>query len=751
MPVELGRLCVEFPIFSAYLDPMTNLKSSPVRHVALAVSGMHCAACVTRIEQNLAQVPGVGKSHVNLATGRVDVDFTEGLAAPQDLIAAVAKAGYQATQWRGLSGGGYDAMLLKIIVCGLLSLPLLLPMAWHYGYTGITLSPWLLLALATPVQFWGGWQFYAGTVRALKNQTLNMDVLAAVGSSVAYGISAWRVAQGHGELAFEASALVITFLLVGKWLEARVRRQAVAAVHHLVTLQPQQVRRVEVGGRENMVALSDVKVGDTLAVWTGERVPLDGQLTVGQGSFDFSLITGEATPRVLGQDDAVIAGALCLGGRVTLKVAARVGETMLDRLADMVAVAQASRAPIQRMTDTIAGYFVFAVIICAIAALGLWSFLHNDIDSGLRAAMSVLLMACPCALGLAVPIVVSVAIGHAARYGILIRDAATLERAAMTTTVIFDKTGTLSLGRPELAETLALGAFSSDQVLAGAAALNQHVNHPLAEALRAIAASKIAPTAMPTLQGAAEVVYGRGVQGKMQDGRTLICGNLLYMDQHKIPLDDAAVTAAAWEERGRSLVWLAELSPTPTLLGVMAFRDSVRPEAQAAVTRLLQGRYLLAVLSGDNKHNTLSVAKRLGIGQTTGEALPQDKIHEIQKRQKWGEVIAMVGDGMNDAPALAAADLGIAMCNGVAAADAAAPVRLLRDDLRLVPALLSLAKMAHGMMIVNICWAIIFNMIALPLAIIGQVPPHLAALSMGLSSLAVVGMALSLKWWRPHV
>ncbi|MGB4101221.1 MAG: cation-translocating P-type ATPase [Alphaproteobacteria bacterium] len=730
---------------------MTNIKSAPVRHLVLAVTGMHCAACVTRIEQTLMQVPGVSKTAVNLVTGRVDIDFTEGMVAQRDLIAAVAQAGYRAGMWGGAGASESDSGLLKIFICGFLSLPLLLPMFMGKEVLDAIVAPWLLLALASIVQFWGGWKFYYGAAHALKNQNLNMDVLAAFGSSVAYGVSAWRVVHGQGELLFEASALVILFLMFGQWLEGRVRRQSIAAVHHLITLQPQQVRRIETGGRENMVALAEVKVGDTLAVWTGERVPLDGELVGGQGSFDFSLITGEAAPRVLGAGDSVIAGALCLGGNVAMNVTTLVGQTMLDRLADMVAVAQASRAPIQRMTDTIAGYFIFAVIICAIGALGLWSFLRDDIDMGLQTALSVLLMACPCALGLAVPIVITVAIGQAARYGILIRDAATLERAASITTVIFDKTGTLSLGRPELAETLALGSFSGDQVLAEAAALNQHVNHPLAEALRTIASGKIAPTSMPVLQSPAEIVHGRGVLGTMQDGRKLICGNLQFMDQHKVPLDDAAVTAAAWEERGRALVWLAELTPLPALLGVMAFRDSVRPEAQDAIGRLQQGHYMLAVLSGDNKHNTLSVAKRLGIGQSNGEALPQDKIQEIQKRQKWGEVIAMVGDGMNDAPALAAADLGIAMCNGVAAADAASPVRLLRDDLRLVPALLSLAKMAHGLMFVNICWAIVFNAIALPLAIIGRVPPHMAALGMGLSSLAVICMAMTLKWWRPHV
>lgn len=727
---------------------MTNAKLLSAQPVALAIGGMHCAACVARIEQALRALPGVTGATVSLVTGRADIVVgSDGAVSPEVMVAAIARAGYRAVPWQRRAALERQTGKLRLGVCMLASLALVAGTAAALRHDPA--AAWALLALASLVQFWGGWPFYRGAFAALRARAITMDVLVAFGSTIAYGISAWRVYAGHGKLMFEASALSITFLLVGRWLETRARHQAVAAVHHLVTLQPQQVRRLD-SGRTVMTALADIKAGDRLEVWTGERVPLDGAVVAGEGAFDFALVTGEAAARQLGTDDAVVAGALCLAGQVTVEVSSVAGQTMIDRMADMVAMAQASKSPFQRMTDTVASYFVFAVILTAILALALWSGLRGDVDMGVSSALAVLLLACPCALGLAVPMVVAVAIGQAARYGILIRDATALERAAQVTTVVFDKTGTLSLGKPDLAETVALGDVSGDQVLACAAALNQRVNHPLAEAMRAIAAARSAAGAVPAVQGMPTIVPGRGVRGVMQDGRTMICGNLQFMNENHVPLEEAAATAAAWEEHGRSMVWLAELTPAPRLLGVLSFRDGLRPEAQDAVSALQHGRYNLAVLSGDNKLHTLSVAKRLGIGQTKGEVLPQEKLHEIQKRQKWGDVVAMVGDGMNDAPALAAADLGIAMSNGVAAADAAAPVRLLRDDLRLVPALFGLAKMAHGLMLTNIVWAVAFNAVALPLAVMGRVPPHYAALSMGISSLAVVGMALTLKWWRPH-
>ena len=731
---------------------MINPETKPVQQIALAVAGMHCASCVTRVTHELKQIPGVREVEVNLVTGRADITAEAGADMVKAAIAAVAKAGYRATLWSdaALLSNSLDLPLLKVAVCALLSLPLAVQMLDHdWGLMGM-LSPWAMLALATPVQFWGGAQFYRGAWQALKAKAITMDVLAVLGTTIAYAVSAWRVASGQGDLVFEAAALTITFLLAGRWIEARMRRRALAAVHHLITLQPQEARLVAEDGQERMTPLSAVQTDDIVAVWAGERVPLDGQLVAGQASFDLALITGEAKPRALEPGDPVIAGALCLSGSVTVKVTNPYGKTMLDRMADMVVAAQSSRAPFQRMTDAAAHYFTIGVITAAILALLLWIGLKGDAGAGLNAALAVLLMACPCALGLAVPIVVAVAVGQAARHGILVRNAAALEQASLVTTVIFDKTGTLSQGAPELAETMSFGDFSSDQLLVFAAALNQRVNHPLAASLRALAAARPA-LVLPALREEPEIVYGRGVRGRLQDGRELVCGNLLFMAQYKVPLEDAAATAAGWEERGRSMIWLAVLQPKPQLLGIMAFRDALRPEAQEAIERLTQGRYQLAVLSGDNRDNTLSVAKRLGIGQSIGEAMPQDKLQEIHKRQRWGEIVAMVGDGINDAPALAAADLGIAVGSGVAAADAAAPVRILRDDLRLIPALFGLARMARGAMIVNIGWAIGFNAIALPLAVLGRVPPQLAALSMVFSSLAVIGMALTLKWWRPHV
>jgi len=734
--------------------PLTQPVPHPesVQHLALAVNGMHCANCVGRIEHHLLHQAGVRRASVNLVQERADIDYDAQLITAQQLIAAIHQAGYKAEIWRSAHSQTRRDKIrrIKVLICLLLSLPLLLEMfghvlGWHY----FALPPLVALGLATVVQFWGGWGFYRGAVQSLRARAANMDVLVALGSSLAYGISLWRVWQGTLPLAFESSALIIALVLLGQWIESAMRRQAQAAVHHLITLQPQQVRRIDGTGAEAMTPLPEIAVGDVIVVWGGERVPLDGEVTEGIATFDYALLTGETVPRVLGKGDAVVAGALCLNGHLKLRVTNHAGETMLDRLADMVAVAQASHPAMQRLADKAAGYFISLVLVFAVCTFAFWA-LNNDMATAQQAALAVLLMACPCALGLAVPMVIAVAVGQAARHGILLRDASALERAAKVTTVIFDKTGTLSESVSELSETLVFAAQSSEQVLAYAAALNQHVNHPIAAALRKVVAARSLPLALPAMAGDVAMTYGRGVQGTLTSGVTLICGNLHYMADHKIPFEEVAAAAAGLEERGRSLSWLAELTPQPRLLGLMAFRDHIRPEAQDALNSLNQQHYNLSVISGDNRHMTLSVAKRLGIGHMIGEALPQDKLQEIQKRQKWGEVVAMVGDGMNDAPALAMADLGIAMYGGVDAADATAPIRLLRDDLRLIPALFDLAKTVRRVMMINIGWAVVFNVIALPIAAFGNVPPYLAAMSMSVSSLVVIAHALTLKGWKPH-
>ncbi len=723
-----------------------------MRHLTLAVSGMHCANCVGRVEHNLLHVAGVRRATVNLVQERADIDYDPVLTGPAQLMSAVSKAGYRANTWQGIGGQMRRDRLeqVRLAACFVLSIPMLLEMLAHaFNWSSLRIEPFVALGLATVVQLWGGLPFYQAAFKALRGKTVNMDVLVALGSSIAYGTSVWRVLNNTHPLAFEASALIITFVLLGRWLEASIRRKAMATVHHLVALQPQQVRRVVPGGAEMMVPLPEISVGDSIVVWTGERAALDGEVTEGLATFDYSVITGETAPRVMSAGDTVIAGALCLNGSVRLKVINHAGQTILDHLADMVAVAQASHPPSQRLVDTAAAYFINAVLVVAALTFCYWG-MRNDFVMAQNAALAVLLMACPCALGLAVPVVVALAVGQAARHGILLRDAAALERAADVNTVIFDKTGTLSSGTPELAETVTFGQYSSDQILAYATALNQKANHPVAAALRATVANRSVPLALPALSGDANIVFGRGVQGKLQDGTELVCGNLHYMTEHNVPLEDAAATAAGWEERGRSLSWVATLTPQPRLLGLMSFRDSMRPEAQDAVHRLSQRGFNLSIMSGDNKHTTLSLAKRLGIGHVVGEALPQDKVQEIQKRQKWGEVVAMVGDGINDAPALARADLGIAMHSGVDAADSAAPIRLMRDDLRLVAAVFDLAAAAQRVMLINIWWAIIFNLIALPLAASGGVPPYVAALSMSLSSVVVLLQSLTLRLWRPH-
>jgi P-type Cu+ transporter len=736
------------------MNPESQVETDKIQHLSLAVQGMHCTNCVGRVEHALLRVAGVRRATVNLLHERADIDFSPAETSSQKLLEAVVQSGYRASAWRGIGGQMRRERIhdIRLILCLLLSLPLLLSMLVHaQGLDSrFMLSPWVALGLASVVQFWGGWPFYREAFNTIKTKAMTMGTSVAIGSSLAYGISVWHVVTAAPVmLSFEASALIITVVLLGRRLEDRLKRRTMAAIHQLVSLQPQQVRKRGNNGTESMVPLPEIAMGDEIVVWMGERVPLDGEIVDGVGTFDYSLLTGETLPRVLAKSETVTAGACCLNGSVRLRVTNHAGQTMLDRMADMVAVAQASQAPIQRLADTVAGCFIMIVLGFALATFGFWSF-HGDWAMAQKTTIAVLLLACPCALGLAVPMVISVAVGQASKHGILLRDATALERASKVTTVIFDKTGTLTNATPELAEAVTFGIHSSDQIIAIAAALNQKVHHPVASALRQIIAKRELPLVLPQILGEPKITFGRGVEGELADGTRVICGNLQFMSEHKIKLDEAAVTAAGFEHRGRMLCWVASLKPQAKLMGLMAFRDHIRPEAQKAVSQLLHQNYQLAVVSGDNRSATLSVAKRLGIGQMLGEALPQDKMLEIQKRQKWGEIVAVVGDGMNDAPALALADLGIAVQGGVEAADAAAPIRLLRDDLRLIPAIFELSKAARRVMSINLGWAIMFNIVGLPLAALGQVPPWLAAASMSLSSLIVIGHSLTLKFWRPH-
>lgn len=732
--------------------------SQPVQdnfsRLTLAVQGMSCASCVNRVEQHLKQVPGVAEADVNLLAGRAEVTFDPEQAQESDLIESVKKAGYAAHIARPgeafLVAGG-DPLRTRLIV-GTVVAPLftggmvahLLGLAWR-------VPDEVALLLAALVQFYAGAGFYVGAWKTLKARSLGMDVLVALGSSVAFFYGAWLVlgpnpAGEAPEYYFEASALIITFVVIGKWLEARVKRQAAAAVHHLVTLQPQEVRRRNATGQTDMIPIGQIASGDIFDVWAGERVPLDGVLLDGQAAFDMALITGESVPRTLGKSDQVLAGALCLNGTVVVKARAGVGDTLLDRMADMVAHAQTTKTRIQRLADKVSAFFIQGVVALAVIAFLYAWFTTGHVAAGILPAVAVLVVACPCALGLAVPAVISVAIGQAARHGILIRDAEILERAGKVTTVIFDKTGTLTEGAPELAEITGFSALSSEDLLASAAALNAQITHPLATALRQAAAARgVVINPAPE----AENVPGHGVRGALADGRKLACGNLSFMVELGVFLDDVAATAATWEQQGRSLVWVASLDGTPRLLGLLAFRDAVRPDAQATIASLARQNITTAMLSGDNRANVETVARSLGIAVAHGEALPQDKMQEVVKRQTWGETVAMVGDGMNDAPVLAQADLGIVVTHGVAAADAAAGVRLMQDDLRLIPALIDLARRARRTMILNLVWAFVFNALALPFAALGVLPPHYAAMAMAVSSIAVLLHALSLKGWHP--
>jgi len=733
--------------------------------VAFAVSGMTCAACVSRLERVLGRRDGVQTALVSLPAERAEVVYDPRRIDSATLAQAIEHAGFGARlidrdSGRPVAGSAEapdeaHATLVALRWSLLLTLPLVAQMGLSLG-GGTGLPGWLQLLLATPVQFWLGGRFYRGAWNALKGGGANMDVLIALGTSAAYGLSLWLVLFGGGDhagaahsgpphLYFEASALIISFVLMGKLLEARARRATNQAVEALIALHPEIAHRLTADGAEETVPLAAVRPGDRLRVRPGESVPADGEIEDGRAAVDESMLTGEALPRERGPGDPVTGGTLNVDGLLTLRVLRVGAEATLGRLITLVGHAQASKPRIQRLADAIAGWFAFFVLGAAGLTLIGWLIATGSASAAILPAVAVLVVACPCALGLATPTVIAVALGAGARAGILIRDAEALEVASSVTAVVFDKTGTLTESRPRVGTIEALDG-DAPALLRRAAALQQGSRHPIAQALTA----EIDPAAgpLPALSDF-RTIAGRGVRGTVEDV-PLVLGNAALMAAEGVDLAPLAPRAAALEAEGQTVVWLAALAPQPRLLGLVALADRLHPHAAAALATLTRRKLPLVLLSGDSQAAAGATAARLGIARVIAEASPEDKIAEIRRLQDEGEIVAMVGDGINDGPALAGAHLGIAVGGGTEVAFQAAAVGLMRDDPRLVPALLDLAAAGRRKMIQNLVWAFSFNSAAIPFAAAGVLGPVTAAAAMTLSSLIVVGNALSLRRWRPE-
>ena len=721
------------------------------RTLTLDIKGMTCASCSSRVEKALGKVPGVLEANVNLATEQATVK-TAG-ASTEALVAAVERAGYgaalpQASAAAVAPAAGTGLTLpdwWPVALAVALSLPLTLPMIGDLFGAHWMLPGWLQLALATPVQFWLGARFYRAGWKALRAGSGNMDLLVAVGTSAAYGLSLYLLltepASMH--LYFEASAVVITLVLLGKWLETRAKRQTTEAIRALQALRP-ATARVRDQGVDRDVAVESIKVDDLVVIRPGERVPVDGEIVEGRSQVDESMLTGESLPVDKQPGDRVTGGAINAHGLLLARTTAIGAETTLARIIRLVEDAQAAKAPIQRLVDKVSAVFVPVVMVIAALTFAGWWLAGADVETAILNAVAVLVIACPCALGLATPTAIMAGTGVAARHGILIKDAEALERAHEVGTVVFDKTGTLTDGKPHVVDTATASGVERNTLLALAAALQTGSEHPLARAvLDEAAASKIAPTRARDQQA----LPGRGVAATIE-GATYWLGNRRLMEENGVDTSALDARATAFEADGRTVSWLARADGREAL-GLLAFGDAIKPGAAAGVATLGELGIRTVMLTGDNAGAAHAAASRLGIETVIADVLPADKAGHVGRLKAEGRTVAMVGDGINDAPALAAADVGIALSTGTDVAMHTAGVTLMRGDPTLVADAIDISRRTYSKIRQNLFWAFIYNLVGIPLAAAGLLNPVIAGAAMAFSSVSVVSNALLLRRWAP--
>ena len=720
----------------------------------LAVGDMTCASCAGRVEKALLKVPGVLSAQVNLALETAEVQTASSDLLPA-LIAAVQKAGYSATaiQDDTPAAPARAAPWWPIAVAAALTAPLVLPMVGMLLGQSMNvwaLNGWWQLALATPVQFWLGARFYVAGFKAVRARAGNMDLLVALGTSAAYGLSVYLLLM-HGSdamahLYFEASAVVITLVLLGKWMEARAKHQTTEAIRALNALRPDVARRRR-NGEDTEVPIARLRTGDLVVVRPGERIAVDGQITEGRTEVDESLITGESLPVHKDVGDHVTGGAVNGEGLLLVRATALGAESTLARIVRMVESAQAKKAPIQRLVDQVSAVFVPVVLGIALVTLLGWGFAKGDWEVAILNAVAVLVIACPCALGLATPTAIMAGTGVAARHGILIKDADALEVAHRVTLVAFDKTGTLTEGKPQLVALLP-HHISRAELLAWSAAIQSGSEHPLGKAVTALATAENA-----TVPAAADVraVAGRGMVASV-NSRALQLGSPRMMDELQVDITPFAAQAQALEAEGRTVSYLADMTSTPSLLGLLAFGDTLKPTAAPAIAQLQALGIQTALLTGDNPGSAAAVAQALGITTVHAQVLPGDKARIVgelkaQASAKGGRV-AMVGDGINDAPALAAADVGIAMSTGTDVAMHAAGITLMRGNPALVADAIDISRRTYAKIRQNLFWAFVYNLVGIPLAAFGLLNPMVAGAAMALSSVSLVMNALLLRRWK---
>ncbi len=716
------------------------------------VEDMSCASCVSRVEKAIKKVDGVIDVSVNLATEKATVKANSNVNLAT-LMSAVDKAGYHAVKMTDQQTHAKDtekqASLWPIVVSILFAIPFVLPMLLEPFGFHLMMPAWLQFILASIVQFGLGAKFYRSGFSALKAFTGNMDLLVAIGTSAAYGLSLYQLITGHYDhLYFESSVVIITLILVGKWLESRAKHQTTQAIEALSALRP-EVALVRQEDHEISLPISQVKVNDIVVIKPGERIPVDGIIMEGASSSDESMLTGESFPVNKTVNDVVTGGTINGEGLIIVKTTAIQSDSKLSKIIEMVESAQAKKAPIQRIVDRISAIFVPVILIIALITLLAWGIIYHDWQQALLHAVAVLVIACPCALGLATPTAIMVGTGVAARQGILIKDAEALETLHNVNTVAFDKTGTLTEGKPDLVEIDVVGTETPDQILSLAASMQAGSEHPLAKAM--LSKAKKYDYAKNITS-----VTGSGVMATI-DNTEYYLGSLRWMkslNAYFVNMDDKIDELTS---KGYTISFLAkqQAEDSVVILALFGFADVIKPEARNAIDALHQLHVNTVMLTGDNQQAANYVGQQLNLDKVIAEVLPQDKANYIYQLQKESHTntnnqVAMVGDGINDAPALAAADIGIAMGTGTDVAMHTASITLMRGNLYLIADAIDISRRTYNKIKQNLFWAFFYNLIGIPLAAFGFLNPMIAGAAMALSSVSVVTNALLLKRWKPR-
>ncbi|HDR4735483.1 TPA: copper-translocating P-type ATPase [Bacillus cereus] len=722
------------------------------------VSGMTCAACANRVEKRLNKLEGVNGATVNFALESATVDFNPDEINVNEMKSAITKLGYKLEVKSDEQDESTDHRLQEIerqkkkfIISFILSFPLLWAMVSHFSFTSfiylpdMLMNPWVQLALATPVQFIIGGQFYVGAYKALRNKSANMDVLVALGTSAAYFYSVYLSIQSIGsseymtDLYFETSAVLITLIILGKLFEAKAKGRSSEAIKKLMGLQA-KTATVMRDGTEMKILIEEVVAGDIVYVKPGEKIPVDGEIVEGKSAIDESMLTGESIPVDKTIGDVVIGSTMNKNGFLKVK-ATKVGrDTALAQIIKVVEEAQGSKAPIQRVADQISGIFVPVVVVIAIITFAVWMIFvtPGDFGGALEKMIAVLVIACPCALGLATPTSIMAGSGRSAEYGILFKGGEHLEATHRLDTVILDKTGTVTNGKPVLTDVIVADGFNEEEILRLVGAAEKNSEHPLAEAIvEGIKEKKIDIPSSETF----EAIPGFGIESVIE-GKQLLIGTRRLMKKFNIDIEEVSKSMEELEREGKTAMLIAI---NKEYAGIVAVADTVKDTSKAAITRLKKMGLDVVMITGDNTQTAQAIAGQVGIEHVIAEVLPEGKAEEVKKLQAQGKKVAMVGDGINDAPALATADIGMAIGTGTDVAMEAADITLIRGDLNSIADAIFMSKMTIRNIKQNLFWALAYNGLGIPIAAFGFLAPWVAGAAMAFSSVSVVLNALRLQ------